>query len=379
MRATRAVNVRERGERKASAKKAPARKATAKEPKAPKAAKESNGHAHPDIVANRNAESLRTLSHEPSIEGAVKARCPRPSSRNSRRSSMPRRPAMTGLRNQVRRLSRARAHRGGQGKREVRIYTRNGNDWTAKFRKQVKALDATRLESGWLDGEAVVLDERGVPDFQALQNAFDVRTSAGHRRVFVRRAVSERLRPARRAARAAPRDPASALVRTRSTIRCCASRRTSTFTPRTCSRARATWRSKASSASEATARYVSGRSRDVDQAQVQAPPGVRDRRLFGTIGQPRAVRRAAARRLRRRTANCSTPDASAPASITRRSRAVKKELDKRETRRMPFASEPQRTQPHAGALGEARARGRMQFRGMDQGAHRATSIVRQSA
>ena len=38
----------------------------------------------------------------------------------------------------------------------------------------MKALERLDIESGWLDGEAVVLDDRGLPDFQALQNAFDV-------------------------------------------------------------------------------------------------------------------------------------------------------------------------------------------------------------
>jgi bifunctional non-homologous end joining protein LigD len=35
------------------------------------------------------------------------------------------------------------------------------------------------LESAWLDGEMVVADEQGVPDFQALQNAFEAGRSAG--------------------------------------------------------------------------------------------------------------------------------------------------------------------------------------------------------
>ncbi|MFM0327628.1 DNA ligase D [Caballeronia glebae] len=167
--------VRERGERKASAKKAPARKVTAKAPKATKAAKESNGHAHPDIVANRNAESLRTLSHEPAIEGAVKAKLPatfKPQLATLVDAAPPGDDWGYEIKfDGYRVLVRIEAVK---GKREVRIYTRNGNDWTAKFSKQVKALDGLDIESGWLDGEAVVLDERGLPDFQALQNAFDV-------------------------------------------------------------------------------------------------------------------------------------------------------------------------------------------------------------
>ncbi|WP_321888987.1 DNA ligase D [Paraburkholderia bannensis] len=56
---------------------------------------------------------------------------------------------------------------------DVHIFTRTGKDWSAKFPQQIEALRALKLESAWLDGEAVVLDQNGVPDFQALQNAFD--------------------------------------------------------------------------------------------------------------------------------------------------------------------------------------------------------------
>jgi bifunctional non-homologous end joining protein LigD len=55
----------------------------------------------------------------------------------------------------------------------VKVFTRAGNDWTAKFSKQVEAFEQLGFESAWLDGEAVVLDQNGVPNFQALQNAFD--------------------------------------------------------------------------------------------------------------------------------------------------------------------------------------------------------------
>ncbi|WP_343672629.1 DNA ligase D [Paraburkholderia heleia] len=67
----------------------------------------------------------------------------------------------------------ARIDRHARGKGDVRIITRTGRDWTAKFPRQVEALRALKVESAWLDGEAVVLDAAGVPNFQALQNAFD--------------------------------------------------------------------------------------------------------------------------------------------------------------------------------------------------------------
>ena len=56
---------------------------------------------------------------------------------------------------------------------DVRLLTRNGHDWTAKMPRQAEALASLALESAWLDGEVVVTNESGLPDFQALQNAFE--------------------------------------------------------------------------------------------------------------------------------------------------------------------------------------------------------------
>ncbi|MGY2261975.1 DNA ligase D [Pseudomonas sp. SDO55104_S430] len=62
---------------------------------------------------------------------------------------------------------------------DVKLFTRNGHDWTHKLPEQARALASLGLESAWLDGEMVVTDEQGVPDFQALQNAFEAERSAG--------------------------------------------------------------------------------------------------------------------------------------------------------------------------------------------------------
>ena len=56
---------------------------------------------------------------------------------------------------------------------DVRLYTRNGNDWTDKLPVLAGQLRKLKLKPGWLDGEIVVLNENGIPDFQALQGAFD--------------------------------------------------------------------------------------------------------------------------------------------------------------------------------------------------------------
>lgn len=56
---------------------------------------------------------------------------------------------------------------------EVRLFTRNGHDWTAKLSAQAQALATLGAKEAWLDGEMVVLDDEGIPSFQRLQNAFD--------------------------------------------------------------------------------------------------------------------------------------------------------------------------------------------------------------
>lgn len=58
-------------------------------------------------------------------------------------------------------------------RKKIRLFTRNGHDWSAKLSALVEALQQFELAPAWLDGEIVVLDDRGIPDFQALQNAFD--------------------------------------------------------------------------------------------------------------------------------------------------------------------------------------------------------------
>ena len=52
----------------------------------------------------------------------------------------------------------------------ARLITRNGNDWTDKFPAVRDALAKLPARSAVLDGELVVLTERGTTSFQALQN-----------------------------------------------------------------------------------------------------------------------------------------------------------------------------------------------------------------
>lgn len=60
----------------------------------------------------------------------------------------------------------------------ARLITRNANDWTDKLAPLREELERAGLPDGWYDGEIVVHDEHGKPDFGLLQLAFDgVRTA----------------------------------------------------------------------------------------------------------------------------------------------------------------------------------------------------------
>ncbi|HSV45788.1 MAG TPA: DNA ligase D, partial [Ramlibacter sp.] len=56
---------------------------------------------------------------------------------------------------------------------KVRLFTRNGNDWTGKLAHLQRALEGMELPDGWYDGEIIMPGERVPADFQALQGAFD--------------------------------------------------------------------------------------------------------------------------------------------------------------------------------------------------------------
>jgi bifunctional non-homologous end joining protein LigD len=57
--------------------------------------------------------------------------------------------------------------------KDIRLITRNGNDWTDKLRPLQKEIKRLKLPDGWYDGEIVVHDENGKPNFNLLQLAFD--------------------------------------------------------------------------------------------------------------------------------------------------------------------------------------------------------------
>ena len=56
---------------------------------------------------------------------------------------------------------------------DIKLFTRNGNDWTLRLVPLQKEIARLKLPSGWYDGEIVVPNETGIPDFAALQQCFE--------------------------------------------------------------------------------------------------------------------------------------------------------------------------------------------------------------
>jgi ATP-dependent DNA ligase len=54
---------------------------------------------------------------------------------------------------------------------QVRVFSRNGYDWSDRYPGLFRAAANLRCESAIIDGEAVVQDEYGAPDFDSLQSA----------------------------------------------------------------------------------------------------------------------------------------------------------------------------------------------------------------
>jgi bifunctional non-homologous end joining protein LigD len=70
-------------------------------------------------------------------------------------------------RNQARRGYRLIVQRDGK---RVRLFTRNGHDWTDKYPLIVQAAMRIRSTSFVLDGEAVLLGVDGISDFDGLHS-----------------------------------------------------------------------------------------------------------------------------------------------------------------------------------------------------------------
>ncbi|SOE64852.1 bifunctional non-homologous end joining protein LigD [Burkholderia sp. D7] len=174
---TKSGEVRERTERKTAARTSRITRA-APSPKRPavKDQGRSPERPRPDIVANRSAESLRTLSHNPAIQDVVRARLPA-TMKPQLATLVDTAPSSNDWLYEIKfdgyRILVRIDRRAASKEKSTQIFTRNGHDWTGKFSRQVKALGRLDVDTAWLDGEAVVLDDNDLPNFQKLQNAFD--------------------------------------------------------------------------------------------------------------------------------------------------------------------------------------------------------------
>ncbi|RWH71157.1 MAG: ATP-dependent DNA ligase [Mesorhizobium sp.] len=54
---------------------------------------------------------------------------------------------------------------------DIRVFTKTGKDWTRKYLGIVEAAGELEVENAIIDGEAVVTNKAGMPDFNALQDA----------------------------------------------------------------------------------------------------------------------------------------------------------------------------------------------------------------
>ncbi|HEY6121052.1 MAG TPA: non-homologous end-joining DNA ligase, partial [Pyrinomonadaceae bacterium] len=61
----------------------------------------------------------------------------------------------------------------------VTFWSRNGKDWTEKFRNVVEAVKSLKASSAMIDGEIVIVDAQGRSSFQKLQRAMGKATTTG--------------------------------------------------------------------------------------------------------------------------------------------------------------------------------------------------------
>ncbi|MER9183616.1 ATP-dependent DNA ligase [Mesorhizobium sp. M0767] len=54
---------------------------------------------------------------------------------------------------------------------DIRVFTKSGADWTSKFKGVAEAARELEVENAIIEGEAVVPNKAGLPDFNALQKA----------------------------------------------------------------------------------------------------------------------------------------------------------------------------------------------------------------
>lgn len=141
--------------------------------KSSKSAKSAKPEADSTRAVKAPAKRTRKKAHDPVLEGAKKA--PLPDQLSPQLATLVESAPTGDWRYEIKFDGYRILARIKDG--EVRLFTRNGHDWTDKMPRQAEAIAALGLQEGWLDGEVIVPNEEGLPDFQALQNAFEAARS----------------------------------------------------------------------------------------------------------------------------------------------------------------------------------------------------------
>jgi len=115
----------------------------------------------------RSAARGRSLTLTKHVPGARRAGIPASSSRAQPPRAPPCRITAPGS---TRSSTTAIAPKRTSTRGNAPFFTRNGYDWTARFRQIAEALRPLEGHDLVLDGEIVVMDERGISDFHLLQD-----------------------------------------------------------------------------------------------------------------------------------------------------------------------------------------------------------------
>ena len=157
-------------------------------------------------------------------------------------------------------------HRGRPGAPDHAQRPRLDREDAAAGRRRLQPLD---IDRAWLDGEIVVLDDDGMPDFNALQNAFDSRASERDRLLPVRRCRSSTATTCARCRCDAARALLKRLLDEQATASACASAPTSTADPASLLQSACQLGLEGVIVKREDAPYVSRAQRDLAQAQVR--------------------------------------------------------------------------------------------------------------
>ena len=233
-------------------------------------------------------------------------------------------------------------------------WTRNGKDWSDKFKALVKA--AAKLPAGCLiDGEAVAIDDEGSPSFQLLQSTLKDQKGA-NLAFYAFDLLIDRGEDIRKLPNIERKERLAALLEGVPPPILYGDHvigRGEELFARSASRA-----ARASSRRRPSAPYSGTRTPQLAQDQVHPAPGIRDRRLVGKRQAPRLP--LAASGGEGEAASSPMPARSAPASTRKLIEELMERMEPLEIDKAAGRGPARRPQGRALDQAEARRRNRLQ-------------------